>query len=53
MYWQTNTFKLHTVLPFVESNTTMGVGILAEQRDFVGEGVGQRLGCEIAQGDLH
>jgi len=50
---QTNKFKLPKVLPFVEFNTTMALAILAEQRDFVGEGVGQSLGCEIAQRDLH
>jgi hypothetical protein len=49
---QTNNFILPTVLPFVEFNNTMALAILTE-RDFVGEGVGQSLGCETAQGDLH
>jgi len=49
---QTNNFKLPTVLPFVEFNTTMVLAILTE-RDFVGEGAGQSLGCDTAQGDLH
>jgi hypothetical protein len=31
----------------------MVLAILTEQRDFVREGVGQSLGCETAQGDLH
>jgi len=42
--------KLPTVLLFVELNTTMALAILTEQRDFVGAGVGQRRGCETAQG---
>jgi len=29
----------------------MALAILTEQRDFVGEGVGQSYGCETAQGD--
>jgi hypothetical protein len=33
---QTNNFKLLTVLPFVEFNTTMALAILTEERDFVG-----------------
>jgi len=49
----TNSLKLPTVLPFVEFNTTMALEILTEQRDFVGEGVGQSLGCETDQGDQH
>jgi len=43
--------KLPTVVLFVESNTTMALAILTEQRDFVGAGVGQSSWCEIAQGD--
>jgi hypothetical protein len=31
----------------------MALVILAEQRDFVGEGVGQSLGCETARCDQH
>ena len=49
---QTNNFKLPTVL-FVEFNTTMALGIVTEQRDIVGAGVGQSCGCETAQGDQH
>jgi hypothetical protein len=29
----------------------MALAILTEQRDFVGEGVGQSCGCETAKGD--
>jgi len=50
---QTDNFKLPTVLPFVEFNITMALAILTEQRDFVGEGAGQSLGCDTAQGELH
>ena len=50
---QTNNLKLPAVLLFVEFNTTMALAILTEQRDFVGEGDGQSLGCDTAQGDLH
>jgi len=49
----TNNLKLPTELPFVEFNTTMALAILTEQRDFVGEGVGQSCGCETALGDKH
>jgi hypothetical protein len=42
--------KLPEVLPFVAFNTTMALLILTE-RDFVGEGDGQSLRCETAQGD--
>jgi len=38
--------KLPTELLFVELNTTMALAILADQRDFVGAGVGQICGCE-------
>jgi len=31
----------------------MALVILKEQRDFVGEGVGQSLGCETARGNQH
>ena len=50
---QTSNLKVPTVLLFVEFNTTMALTILTEQRDFVGAGVGQRCGCETAQGDQH
>ena len=50
---QTNNLKLFTVLLFVEFNTTMALGIVTEQRDIVGAGVGQSCGCETAQGDQH
>jgi hypothetical protein len=43
--------KLPTVLPFAAFNTTRALAILTEQRDFVGEGVGQNYGCETAQSD--
>jgi len=36
--------KLSTVLLFVEFNTTMARGIVTEQRDIVGAGVGQSCG---------
>ena len=49
---QMNNLKLPTVL-FVEFNITMALAILTEQRDFVGEGAGQSLGCDTAQGELH
>jgi hypothetical protein len=42
--------KLPTVL-FVELNNTVALAGLTEQRDFVGEGVGQSHGCETAQSD--
>jgi len=54
MHWHSldkNNMKLPKVLPFVAFNTTMALVILTEQRDFVGEGVGQSYGCETAQGD--
>jgi len=31
----------------------MALAVLTEQRDFVGESVGQSCGCETAQGDQH
>jgi hypothetical protein len=45
--------KLPILLLFVEFNSTMALAILTEQRDFVGAGVGQRCGCETAEGDQH
>ena len=50
---QTNNLKLPTVLVFVAFNPTVVLGIVTEQRDIVGEGVGQSCGCETAQGDQH
>jgi len=50
---QTNNLKLPTVLLFVAFNPTVALGIMPEQRDIVGAGVGQSCGCETAQGDQH
>jgi hypothetical protein len=45
--------KVPTVLLFVEFTTTTALEILLEHRDFVGAGVGEGCGCEIAQGVRH
>jgi hypothetical protein len=44
-------FELPTVLLFVELNITMALGVLMEQRDFVGVFVAQSCGCETAERD--
>ena len=46
--WQSSSLATRTL-----SNTTVALGIVTEQRDIVGAGVGQSCGCETAQGDQH